>query len=258
MITLKENTVSIVLPVYNAGRFLAECLESLEAQSHDNLQIIAIDDKSTDNSWSILRKYKKRIKGLQIYKNKKHYGISTCYNRAVKRALGQFLAFTNPNDLNNPNRIKRQVNFLTQNPKTVVVGTQYTRINDDSVKIERVSLPQEHETIYENLLHTKALYPETVMINRFLIPKDLLYFTSNRYPLIFNEVFAKLFQYGTVANIGHALYFHRIGLKRNKRRASKLSHVTSTVKLWLKSRAEHDYRPSFRSLLTPLVKENLT
>lgn len=259
MTTLKENTVSIILPVYNAGRFLGECLESLDAQTHENIQIIAIDDKSTDNSWSILRKYNKKLKNLQIYKNKKHYGMSVCYNRGLKRALGQFLAFSNPNDLNSPIRFKRQANYLLQNPKTVAVGTSYTRIDNQSSKIERISLPQEHETIYDNLLHTKSLYPETVMINRMLIPKDILYFKSNRYPFIFNEVFAKLFQYGTVANIGHALYYHRVGLKRNKRRASKINHIANTVKLWLRSRAEHDYRPSLRNAILPplLGKFNL-
>ncbi|HSW48152.1 MAG TPA: hypothetical protein VLG67_03660, partial [Candidatus Saccharimonadales bacterium] len=170
---------------------------------------------------------------------------------AMKRAQGQFLAFTNSNDLNSPIRLKRQVNFLLQNPKTVAVGTQYTRINQDSIKIERVTLPQEHETIYDNLLHTKSLYPETVMINRLLIPKDLLYFKSNRYPFVFNEVFAKLFQYGTVANIGQALYFHRVGLKRNHRKASKVNKLISTVSLWLKSRSDHDYRPSLRNAVLP-------
>lgn len=255
---LKENTVSIILPIYNAGKFLAECLESLASQTHENIQIIAIDDKSRDNSWSILRRFQKAMPNLKISKNKKHYGMNVCYNRALRMASGQFLAFSNPNDLNSPNRIKRQVSYLSQNPRTVAVGTQYTRINDDNVKIERISLPQEHDTIYDNLLHTKSLYPETVMINRLLIPKDLLYFASNRYPFIFNEVFAKFFQYGKVANIGHALYYHRVGLKRNKRKASKINHIANTVKLWLRSRAEHDYRPSFRSLLTPLVKQNLT
>jgi glycosyltransferase involved in cell wall biosynthesis len=251
---LKPNTVSIVLPVYNAARFLPGCLDSLASQTFENIQIIAIDDKSSDKSWSILRKYKKTMKNLSIYKNKKHYGSSVCYNRALKRANGQFLAFTNPNDLNAPSRIKRQVNFLLSNKKTVAVGTHYNRITDENVKIERISLPIAHETIYHNLLHTKSLYPDTVMINRLLIPKDLLHFKSNRYPLIFNEVFAKLFRYGEVANIGHALYFHRVGIKRNKRKTSQLSHIIAMSKVWLKSREEYDYRPSIRSFLPPLAK----
>ena len=254
MITLKENTVSIILPVYNAGRFLAECLESLSAQTHEDLQIIAIDDKSSDNSYQILRSFHKKIKGLEIHRNKKHYGMSICYNRGLKRAKGQFIAFTNPNDVNAVNRFKRQVSYLLQNPDTVAVGTQYNRINAENVKIERISLPQEHETIYDNLLHTKSLYPETVMINRLRLPKDLLYFQSNRYPFIFNEVFAKFFQYGKVANIGHALYFHRVGIKRHKKKTSKVQHIVTTFKLWLKSRSEHDYRPSLRTTLSSLAK----
>ncbi len=252
--SIKTNTVSIILPIYNAGRFLESCLESLSEQTFEDIQIIAIDDKSKDDSWKILRKFQTKMTNLQIFKNKKHYGLSVCYNRGLKRARGQFLAFTNPNDLQNPNRIKRQVNFLLQNPKTVAVGTQYTRINDENVKIERISLPQEHETIYHNLLHTKSLYPETVMINRLLIPKDLLYFTSNRYPFVFNEVFAKLFQYGTVANIGHALYFHRVGIKRNYRKTTQIEKVITTARLWLKSRSDHDYRPSVRTTLSSLAK----
>jgi len=251
---LKSNVVSIILPVYNAEEFLPECLESLSDQSYSDIQIIAIDDNSKDSSYKILKKFQKKIKNFKIYRNKKHYGISICYNRGLKRAYGQFLAFTNPNDLNNTNRIKRQVSFLLQNPKTVAVGTQYTRIKANNVKIERISLPQEHETIYDNLLHTKSLYPETVMINRHLIPKDLIYFKSNRYPFVYNEVFAKLFQYGLVANIGHALYFHRVGIRRNKKQATKINHIANTVKLWIKSRAIHDYRPSILSILPPLVK----
>lgn len=258
MITLKENVVSVLLPVYNAEKFLPECLESLAAQTHEDIQIIAIDDLSRDGTYKILKKYQKVIKGLEVYRNKKHYGMSICYNRAMKKAKGQFIAFTNPNDVSSPIRFKRQTNFLLQNPKTVAVGTQYTRIDKDCAKIERISLPQEHETIYDNLLHTKSLYPETVMINRLLIPKDLLYFNSNRYPFIFNEVFAKLFQYGKLANIGHALYHHRVGLKRNKRKASKINHIVNTVQLWMRSRAEHDYRPSIRNAVLPPLLNRLS
>ncbi len=252
---LKSNVISVILPVYNAGKFLAECLDSLASQTHEDLQIIAIDDKSRDDSYKILKSFQKKINGLEVYKNKKHYGMSICYNRGVKRAKGQFITFLNANDVNSPNRLKRQINFLLQDPKTVAVGTQYTKINEDCKKIERISLPQTHEIIYDNLLHTESVCPETVMINRLLIPKDLLYFKSNKYPFIFNEVFAKFFQYGTVANIGQSLYFHRVGVKRNHRKISKLEKLTSTVLLGLTSWAEYDYRPSLRSLLIPLARQ---
>jgi glycosyltransferase involved in cell wall biosynthesis len=190
---LKDSVVTVILPVYNATKYLPDCLNSLETQTYQDLQIIAIDDHSRDDSLKILRKYKKNFANFEIYSNKKRYGLAICYNRALKRAQGKFIAFMNPHDINAISRFKRQVNFLLNNPKTVAVGTQYTRIDESNKKLERSDLPEEHETIYDTLLHTSALHPETVMINRKLLPKDLLYFKNNRYPFIYTEVFVKFF-----------------------------------------------------------------
>ncbi len=251
---LKEDVVSIILPVYNAGKYLSECLESIKDQTHQDLQIIAIDDFSKDNSFAILQKFKKQIKGLEIYRNKKHYGLSVCHNRALKMAKGRFIALMNPNDINAVSRIKRQMSFLLKNPKIVAVGTQYTSINEDSKKLERSQLPQEHDVIYDTLLPTSSLHPETVMIDRTLLPKDLLYFKAAKYPFVFTEVFVKFFQYGRVANIAQSLYFHREGVKRNARRSSRVNFAKSLMKLWLTSRANYDYRPSLRTFFPQLVK----
>jgi len=251
---LKESVVTVILPVYNASKFLHECLSSLELQTYQDLQIIAIDDHSRDDSLAILRRYKKSFANFEIYRNKKRYGAAVCYNRALKKAQGKFIAFMNPHDVNAISRFKRQVNFLLNNPKTVAVGTQYTSIDESNKRLERSTLPEEHETIYDTLIHTSSLHPETVMINRELLPKDLLYFRNNKYPFIFTEVFVKFFQYGKVANIKQSLYFHREGLKRNGRKSSKLNHMVSMTKLWLTSRANHEYKPSIRSIFPQLVK----
>lgn len=251
---LKESVVTVVLPVYNASKFLTECLNSLALQTYQDLQIIAIDDHSRDDSLKILRRYKKQFANLEIYHNKKRYGLAICYNRAIKRAQGKFVAFMNPHDINAISRFKRQVNFLLNNPKTVAVGTQYTKIDETNKKLNRSDLPEEHETIYDTLLHTSSLHPETVMINRTLLPKDLLYFKNNKYPFIYTEVFVKFFQYGKVANIRQSLYFHREGVKRHVRKASKMNQIVSTMKLWLSSRSNYDYKPSLRTSLPAILK----
>jgi len=250
---MKDNVVSIILPVYNAGEFLPQCLESIKRQSYKSIQVIAIDDKSRDNSYSILKKFQKRYKSLEVYKNKKRYGLAVCYNRGLKRARGRFITFMNPNDINSLNRFKRQVNFFTNNPKSVAVGTQYTNIDKKLRKLERSNLPKDHDVIYDTLLSTSSLFPETLMINRELLPKDLLYFTSTKPTFMFAEILVKLFQYGKVSNISHSLYFHRVGIKRYTRSSSRLRHVISMTKLWIASRA-NDNRLPLRSLFPPLVK----
>ena len=249
----KDSVVTVILPVYNASKYLPDCLNSLALQSYQDLQIIAIDDHSSDDSLKVLRRFKKEFTNLEIYSNKKRYGLAVCYNRAMKRAKGKFVAFMNPHDVNAISRFKRQVNFLLNNPKTVAVGTQYTSIDESNRKLERSDLPEEHEDIYDTLIHTSSLHPETIMINRELLPKDLLYFKNTKYPFIYTEVFVKFFQYGKVANIRQSLYFHREGIKR-QRRISKLHKISSMVKIWLSSRSEHDYKPSIRASLPAIIR----
>src|SRR5258708_29069488 len=140
---LKDSIVTVVLPVYNASKYLPDCLNSLALQTDQNLQIIAIDDHSRDDSLKVLRKYKKEFTNLEIYHNKKRYGLAVCYNRALKRAHGKYIAFMNPHDVNAISRIKRQVNFLLNNPRTVAVGTQYTSIDEENKKLDRSDLPEE-------------------------------------------------------------------------------------------------------------------
>lgn len=253
---LKQNVVSVILPVHNASNYLPECLESLKQQSYQNIQIIAIDDFSKDNSVAILKRFKREFKHCEIYTNKKRYGLAVCFNRALKQAQGQFITFMNPYDINAVHRFKRQVNFLLKNPKAVAVGTQFTSIDKDNRKLERSHLPEEHEVIYETMIQASSLHPETVMINRERLPKDLLYFKHNKYPFIFTEVFLKFFQYGIVANISHSLYYYRNELNRHGRkyRHARLKNVLSMGKLWFLAKTYNDSRPSLRSFFPQLVK----
>jgi hypothetical protein len=160
----------------------------------------------------------------------------------------------NSNDINAISRFKRQVNFLLNNPKTVAVGTQFTSIDDTNKKLERSNLPEAHEEIYDNLLPASPIHPETVMINREMLPKDVLYFKPNKYPFVFTEVFVKFFQYGQVANIAQSLYFRREGVKRHERKTSRVGQFVTMMQLWLKSRANHEYRPSLRTSLPAMLR----
>ena len=256
---LKGSLVSIIMPVYNAGKFLPECLEALSKQSYSNLEIIAVNDNSKDNSLKILKDFQKKLRytrperKMQILQNKKHYGPAICLNRALKLANGQFLALMNPNDTISFQKIKKQVKYLSLNNKVVAVGSQFATINENNKLLAESNLPQEHDAIYQTLLPSLSIKPESVMINRMLLPKDLLNFTSNKYPLIFTEVIIKLLQYGKIANLNETLYRHRIGIRHYTRRSSKIKQTFSLIQLLLKSRASYDYRPSLRLSLPTLL-----
>lgn len=250
---LQESLVSVILPVSNASAYLETCLTSLLKQNYDAIEIIAIDDKSKDDSFAILRRFRSLDERIRIYRNKKKYGVSICYNRGIKKARGQFITFMNPHDKNALTRLRKQVQFLTENPKVVAVGTQVTHIDGKEKRLEVTNFPEQHEAIYQNFLRGLTMQFETVLINRFLLPKDALKFTNNTYPFLYTEVFVKILQYGKFANISQALYYHRKYMAEAQVKITGLKKRLELGKLWVKSVSEHDYRPSIKSLLEPQV-----
>ena len=240
-----------MLPVHNSEETLKECVLSLLSQSYKNIEIIAIDDKSSDKSRSILNTLKKTDSRMRVYKNVKRYGLAVTLNRLVKKAKGSFLAFMDTDDFSSPNRLKKQLKFLLNNPDVVAVGSQCTFIDEKNKKIGRSDFPIAHDLIFENPLHGISMQFETVLINKILLPKDILRFHTGSNPFIYSDMVMKLITYGKLANLEDFLHFHRndpkIYLSDVKR------NIISLIKLWIKSKALYDYTPPLRSFFSPII-----
>lgn len=91
--------VSIIIPVYNSAPYLAECLDNILIQKDTPLEIIAIDDCSTDNSWSLLRRYAQKDQRLRLYRSPCHQGApSYGRNLGIEQARGTLIAFMDSDD----------------------------------------------------------------------------------------------------------------------------------------------------------------
>lgn len=251
----EEQKVSILLPVFNAGKFLGQSLQSLLEQTYKNIEIIAIDDNSTDNSYAVLRAFHKLDKRLRIYRNVKRYGMSTTLNRAVKKAKGNFIAFMDPHDSALPKRIAKQVEYLTDNAKIAAVGTQCTFIGKNNKKTNKSNFPQTHEEIYNQVLNGLPIQFETVMVNRLVLPKDILKFTINLYPYLYTNLFMNIMQYGQIANLMEPLQMHRKHrAQHHAKTLGKIHHSWYVLKMWVKFFTEPGDTPSFRSMVRPLLR----
>jgi teichuronic acid biosynthesis glycosyltransferase TuaG len=111
--------VSAVLPVYNGERFLAATLESLLAQTYPALEVIAVDDGSTDGSRAILEGYKERFGGRLTILAIPNSGVSRARNAGVEAAKGLYVAFIDQDDLWAPEKVARQVAALTRSRSRV-------------------------------------------------------------------------------------------------------------------------------------------
>jgi glycosyltransferase involved in cell wall biosynthesis len=109
---LKLPLVSVVLPVYNGERFLAQALDSIRDQYYSEFEIIVVDDGSTDGSAEIARSLD-RVR----YMGQKHRGIACAWNSGIEYSRGEFVAFLAQDDLWTPNKLDVQVHQMMEHPR---------------------------------------------------------------------------------------------------------------------------------------------
>lgn len=246
--------ISVVLPVYNNGAFLLQALDSLLSQSYKNFEIIAIDDFSKDDSWKILKIYKKFDNRIRIFRNVKHYDKAITLNRCLRKAKGQYITLMDPEDVCYKDRFKKQVEYLLENPKTSAVGVQCTFIDEKGKKLGLSSYPLDFDAIYHKPHHGISIHFETAMINRLVLPKDLLKFDINASPFLYSNILIKLLQFGPLVNLPRLLQYHRKHTIINKESVlTKTKQIPNLLKLWIKSVDEYDYRPSLRSFFLSML-----
>lgn len=259
---ISKPLVSILLPVHNSEKFLRDCLQSLVSQSYRNIEIVAIDDQSSDKSYKILKRFKKNYppagrqgKKIRIYRNVKRYGIVMTLNRLLRRAKAEFIAFMDSDDIAKKGRIKKQLEFLLKNPNVVAVGTQCYFVNRKNISKGRSSFPFDSQDIYNSPLHGLSMQFETVMINKNLLPKDILKFDFNANPFIYSDFLIKLLPYGKFSNLPNFLHSHRNNPKTYLSDIQR--NIFSLIKLIFRGNAFYKYQPSIRLFLSSLLRTNL-
>lgn len=109
-----DKLVSIIVPVYNAEEFLAKCLDSLLAQSYSPIEIILVNDGSTDNSLDICNDYALKHKNIQVI-NQENKGVSVARNNALDVVKGEYIAFCDSDDYMYPEMISTLVKNMEEN-----------------------------------------------------------------------------------------------------------------------------------------------
>jgi glycosyltransferase involved in cell wall biosynthesis len=127
--------VSIIMPSYNTGRFIAETIDSVLAQSYENWELIIVDDCSTDDTQQVVAPYLSDQR-IRFIKNEKNSGAAVSRNRALREAKGKWVAFLDSDDLWNPSKLEKQIAFMEQGGYRFSY-TGYEEINETSQTLGR-------------------------------------------------------------------------------------------------------------------------
>jgi glycosyltransferase involved in cell wall biosynthesis len=113
--------LSIILPNYNHAKFLPRCLDSSLQQSFTDLELIAVDDCSTDDSYTILQEYARRDSRIRLYRNEKNLGVVATLNRALSLARGDYVHGAASDDYILPGYYEAAMTMFAQHPQAAIV-----------------------------------------------------------------------------------------------------------------------------------------
>ena len=110
---MNENLVSIIMPAYNAEKYISNSINSIIQQTYKNWELIIVDDCSTDKTTRVILNYKDER--IRLLKNTKNSGAAMSRNRALREAKGKWIAFLDSDDIWHPEKLERQLDFMLKN-----------------------------------------------------------------------------------------------------------------------------------------------
>src|SRR5262249_11717603 len=159
--------VSIITPVLNEEKYIAETIESVLAQTYPHYELIIVNDGSTDGTYSETKPYLDRIKYVAHPTRK---GVCAALNTGLAQVSGELVAFLDGNDLWLPDKLTLQVDYLEKNPDVGLVHSDYQTFNDrgvieeSAVTCRNLSMPSGH--VFKELFLRSFICANTVVIRK--------------------------------------------------------------------------------------------
>ncbi|BCG58149.1 glycosyltransferase family 2 protein [Paenibacillus sp. URB8-2] len=131
-----DQLVSIVIPCFNAESYIEDCLDHLYEQTYPNIEIIIVDDASTDGSAdrTLLWQSRRRFPRFTLLQLPRNVGFSGSLTTGLFMASGEYIAIHDADDYSHPERIRKQVQFLMNHPETGLVGTNYMAFEESDIQ----------------------------------------------------------------------------------------------------------------------------
>jgi glycosyltransferase involved in cell wall biosynthesis len=155
--------VSVIIPVYNGDRYIVQAVESALGQTFTNLEIIVVDDGSTDRTPQVLHPYFDRIR----YIYQKNQGVAAARNLACQLAQGEFLAFLDADDYFLPSKLEKQLACFEANPTLDMVQTGWVIVDETGREISAVKPWQQASKLdLESFVLYKCVRPSAIILRR--------------------------------------------------------------------------------------------
>jgi glycosyltransferase involved in cell wall biosynthesis len=235
--------VSVLMPVYNASRYLEAAVASIQAQTYPNFELLMVDDASQDDSWEILQRLAAADPRLRLFRNPHNMGVPRSRNLLFRNAApeSEFLAIMDSDDLALPERLSRQVSFLQSHPQLQGVGSALDIINEEGQIIASRSYECDPVRILRQALTANPFAHPSLMLRRSLLSSVGHYNESFRSCEDYEFLMRALEQHA-LANLPDTLLQYRISSQQWKQ-----THLKDTLSATLAIQRRYLFRRRFFS-----------
>ncbi|MFH2069020.1 MAG: glycosyltransferase [Candidatus Omnitrophota bacterium] len=170
--------VSVIIPTLNREKYIRQCIESVLSQDYLNLEVIVVDNGSTDNTEEILKSFGGRIKFLKEEKR----GISAARNKGLRESQGEFIGLLDSDDFYLPGKISLSIKKLLENPYISLIYTDYIVVDSEGRRTEAVKKEQPPpEELTRNFLEGFGILPSTTFLRKACLKKSGYFDETMRY-----------------------------------------------------------------------------
>lgn len=191
--------VSVVLPVYNGERRVAKAIESVLSQTYENLELIIVNDCSTDNTIEVLRDYENRDRRVKVFENESNQKLPRTLNNGFTHVTGEYLTWTSDDNAFKPEAIEIMVRYLDEHTDIDMVYADFDVVNLDGTFRETKRLFEPDELRFCNAVGACFLYKKELGEKAGIYDPDL--FLAEDY-----EYWIKAYLNGNLYHIQEVLY----------------------------------------------------
>ena len=236
---MKKPLVSVLMPAYNAEKYIVEAIESILDQTYKNFELIIADDLSTDKTWNIICNYKKIDNRIIAIKNKKNLYIAGNRNKLLSLAKGEYIAWQDADDISYRKRLERQVKFMEKNKDVGICGG-YLDFYFNGKVIERRRYSKLDSRLRRRIFRQSPVAQPASIIKKECFDKVGL-FDLNYPPAEDIDMSFRIGSYYKLANISFPLIKYRLHYKSATSQKLKLIMLT-TLKIRFKNINNKAYR----------------
>ncbi|MFQ5974803.1 MAG: glycosyltransferase family 2 protein [Candidatus Hydrothermarchaeales archaeon] len=252
--------VTIIIPVYNCEKYIQRCLTCALNQTYKKIEIICIDDASTDSSWRLIKDffYKTKNDRLTCIKLKKNVGVYKIDNFALTLASGYYICINDSDDFSTPNRVEKSLKFL-KSEKADIVGGRIKVLDEDGAVLRGKALKKRRHYYWK--------FKPPYNVNRWLRRHPYKHAVYNPTMLLRKEIFNELGGYdntrigGDTELIGRAFFKFKI---RNSKeiyahktlRPDSLTQHPDTCLTSPKRQKYAEYRRKMQKIRIEYLKKN--